>query len=87
SREASSTQLLTIHRRLNPSTMVVPENWIETTLGRTLSSLYFQLARQQNGVLGGMVLQDLITKQQREEEDAAGRFDDETTIAQAEQRS
>ncbi|MDX8413967.1 MAG: YihY family inner membrane protein [Mariprofundales bacterium] len=84
SRDAASMQLLTIHRTLNPSALEVPDGWRETPLGRTLAGLYFQLSRQQNGVLGGMVLQDLINKQQRELDDAAGRFDDDIAADQAE---
>ncbi len=83
-REATSLQLLTIHRMLNPSALEIPDGWRETALGRTLAGLYFRLARQQNGVLGGMVLQDLIDKQQREQDDEEGRFLDDIAADQAE---
>jgi len=76
-RDAASMQLLTVHRLLNPSPLEVPDGWRETPLGRTLAGLYFRLARQQNGVLGSMVLQDLVIKEQREVEDAEERFLDE----------
>ncbi len=76
-RDAATMQLLTVHRVLNPSALEIPADWRETALGRTLAGLYFRLSRQQNGVLGGMVLQDLLDKQQRERDDEEGRFLDE----------
>jgi len=82
-RDATTMQLLTVHRILNPSTLEVPDDWRETALGRTLAGLYFRLSRQQNGVLGGMVLQDLINKQQREFDDEEGRFNDDIAADQA----
>ncbi|MDQ6950914.1 MAG: YihY family inner membrane protein [Mariprofundales bacterium] len=77
-RDAASMQLLTVHRVLNPSPLEVPEAWRETPLGRTLAGLYFRMAREQNSVMGRMVLQDLMRKEQRAASDEEARFLDES---------
>ncbi|MDX8410041.1 MAG: YihY family inner membrane protein [Mariprofundales bacterium] len=82
-RDAASMQLLTVHRVLNPSPLEVPDVWRETPLGRTLAGLYFRLAREQSAVMGGMVLQDLLIKEQREAVDEEERFRDEANLQES----
>ncbi|RMH51681.1 MAG: YihY family inner membrane protein [Zetaproteobacteria bacterium] len=76
-RDAASLRLLTLHRILNPAPLEIPEAWRGTVPGRLLAGLYFRLARAQKGVFGTLVLQELLDRQQRAQEDAEGRFADE----------
>jgi len=59
-RDADNLLLADIHRQLAEVPMRVPEEWIDTPIGKTLAGLYFRLERERNATLGEVSLRQLM---------------------------
>lgn len=52
--------LADIHKTLAEQPMRVPEEWADTSIGKTLAGLYFRLERERNATLGEVSLRQLM---------------------------
>jgi len=68
-RDADCLTLNTIHQALSPNVMEVPEEWQQTSIGRTLSGIYFRMNREQDDILEALTVRDLLEREQKEIED------------------
>jgi len=59
-RDPDSLFLADIHKSLSDPPMRVPEEWIDTAIGKTLAGLYFRLDRERNSTLGEVSLRQLM---------------------------
>ncbi len=69
STDADSLTLNTICHALSSSAMDVPEEWRQSSIGRTLSGIYFRMNREQDDLLESLTLRDLMEKEKKEIED------------------
>ncbi len=67
--DADALSLNTIYQALSPCPMEVPEEWQHSSIGRTLSGIYFRMGREQGELLESLNLRDLMEKEQKEIED------------------
>ncbi|MDQ7010815.1 MAG: YihY family inner membrane protein [Mariprofundaceae bacterium] len=65
---AGQLRLIDIHHALNPAPMQIPEEWLQTPLGRTLNGLYFRMEREQKGLLANISIRDMVRKEEEEAE-------------------
>jgi len=63
--------LMSIFERLNEVPMQVPEEWIESTIGRQLLGLYFRMQREHGDILEQSSLKQLMARSEEEGDDAA----------------
>jgi len=65
-RDAARLYLTEIYDALADKAMCVPEDWCDTTLGRTLAGLYFRLERERRDALAKVSVRDLIVSEENE---------------------
>jgi len=61
--DASSLTLQHIHDALQPNVMEVPQTWQDSTLGGTLSGVYFRMQREHDTYLSEISIQNLLDKE------------------------
>ncbi len=65
-KNAAILHLYDLHHILNGSTMEIPEQYTDTSFGRTLSGVHIRLQREQIECLGEITVQQLLEKDQGE---------------------
>ncbi|MDQ6976311.1 MAG: YihY family inner membrane protein [Mariprofundaceae bacterium] len=63
-KSSATLHLYAIHHTLNGTSMEIPENYVNTALGHTLSGVHSRMQRQQAEYLGDITLQQLVQKEQ-----------------------
>jgi len=64
--DADVLTLDTIHGALSSEPMEVPEVWQQSSVGRTLSGIYFRIGRNQQDLLKSINIRSLMEKEQKE---------------------
>lgn len=63
-RNPAILHLYDVHQQLNGASLEVPDTYVNTALGRTLSGVHFRMQREQSEYLGDITLQQLMNKDQ-----------------------
>ena len=64
--DADVLTLDTIHKALSSEPMEVPEVWQQSSVGRTLSGIYFRIGRKQQDLLKSINIRNLMEKEKKE---------------------
>jgi len=64
--DADHLYLSEIHQDLTTKTMCIPQDWCDTSIGRTLAGLYLHLDRERKDTLGKISIRDLIESGNKE---------------------
>ena len=73
--DADRLTLFSVHHALNAIPMHIPADWQDSTIGRTLSGLYFRMDREQREWLGAISIRELMEKDMQAQEPEAATHD------------
>jgi len=65
-RDAASLNLHQVFMQLNAIPMLIPDEWHDTPVGRTLTGLYYRNSREQDEILGKVTIRDLMKKESQD---------------------